>query len=82
MQAPASGNARLASDTLRRGQKSRGTDLTNRVAAGLLPRRALRRLRPPEALLSFPNPTAPEHLVLDMIPRYKALFARTRHASR
>lgn len=56
MQARLRGNAAAASDTLRRGQRSRGTDLTNRVAAGQNPRRALRRLRPPEGLSILPNP--------------------------
>jgi hypothetical protein len=79
MQARPSGNVVAALDTLRRGQKSRGTDLTNRVAAGRSLRRALRRLRPPEGLLSFPNLAAPEHLqyfVLSMSSRYKATNER------
>src|SRR5438552_16484886 len=72
MQARPRGNAAVASDTLRRGQKSRGTDLTNRVAAGRSPRRALRRLRPPEGGLTLPKSIPPEHLTFDMIARYKA----------
>jgi hypothetical protein len=57
MQARGGGNAPTASDTLRRGQRSRGADLTNRVLAGQNPRHALRRLRPPEEVLILPNPT-------------------------
>ena len=61
--APSGAALRVASDELsrsarfRRGQRSRGTDLTNRVAAGLMPRRALRRLRPPESVPILPNQT-------------------------
>jgi hypothetical protein len=72
MQARFRGNATVASDTLRRGQRSRGTDLTNRVAAGCIPRRALRRLRPPEGISILPKTLALEHLALHMIARYKA----------
>jgi hypothetical protein len=53
MQARPSGQAGVALDTLRRGQRSRGADLTNRVTAGLNTRRALRRLRPPEGVEIF-----------------------------
>jgi len=72
MQARPRGNAAAASDTLRRGQRSRGTDLTNRVAAGLNTRRALRRLRPPEGVPILPLPSQIEHLAVDMEARYKA----------
>ena len=73
MQARPRGNAAVASDTLRRGQKSRGTDLTNRVAAERELRRALRRLRPPEGAPILPIPFPLEHLALHMIARYKIL---------
>jgi len=76
MQAPHRGNAAVASDTLRRGQGSRGTDLTNRVAAGCNPRRALRRLRPPEGVCILPFSHPLEHLDLLMVARYKATSAR------
>jgi hypothetical protein len=76
MQALRRGDATVASDTLRRGQKERGTDLTNRVAAGLIPRRALRRLRPPEGFPILPNSLSLEHLALHMIARYKATLQR------
>src|SRR5678815_1120889 len=72
MQARLRGNAAVASDTLRRGQKSRGTDLTNRVAAERKLRRALRRLRPPEGASIFHQSRRPEHLALSMNARYKA----------
>ena len=72
MQARRSSNAAVASDTLRRGQKSRGTDLTNRVAAGRSPRRALRRLRPPESVPILPEITPLGHLVFGIRARYKA----------
>ena len=73
MQARLRGNAAVASDTLRRGQKSRGTDLTNRVAAGRSPRRALRRLRPPEGFSILSKILPLEHLAVSMNARYKAL---------
>ncbi len=56
-------------------KKSRGTNLTNRVAAGLIPRRALRRLRPPESVPILPKPQVLEHLAFDMKARYRALLA-------
>lgn len=74
MQARGSGDAATASDTLRRGQKERGTDLTNRVAAGLIPRRALRRLRPPEGISILSQILDLEHLAVRMFARYKASF--------
>lgn len=77
MQARPRGNAAAASDTLRRGQKSRGTDLTNRVAAGRFPRRALRRLRPPEGSPTLPHPTLSEHLAFIIHARYKALLRKS-----
>jgi hypothetical protein len=79
MQARQSGNASVASDTLRRGQKSRGTDLTNRVAAGCSPRRALRRLRPPEGFSILPKIPCLAHLDSGMKARYKALSRPMRH---
>ena len=74
---------RLASAATRRwpqilcgvDKESRGTDLTNRIAAGCNPRRALRRLRPPEGGLIIPHPSRLEHLAVLMNARYKA----TRH---
>jgi len=75
MQARPSGNAVAASDTLRRGQRSRGTDLTNRVAAERKLPRALRRLRPPESTPIFLHFPLLEHLALHMIARYKATIA-------
>ncbi len=72
IQAPRRGNAAVASDTLRRGQKSRGTDLTNRVAAERSHRRALRRLRPPESACIFSQNPSRWQLVFGMKTRYKA----------
>ena len=78
MQARRSGNAAVASDTLRRGQGSRGADLTNRVAAERKLRRALRRLRPPEGVLSLPTNCRAWNLAFGMVARYKALLRLSR----
>jgi len=75
MQARPSGQAGVALDTLRRGPRSRGADLTNRVTAGLNTRRALRRLRLPEGIGIFLKSPSPNHLALLMRTRYKAFLA-------